>query len=452
MGTKSHWPLAILLGAGAAGCNSVSPNQDASARPEQMLAKPAVPERTGQSGDAVTSSLIESPLGPTQAPIEQRATEHARYIERILAERQLARDASPQKSSDHSESQEANPGIAGEVDPHRAAKASAQAPRLPKARLSDQAHTPTGSAPLANAGENALPANPPTPGEPGDAATAGDFGDASPRSQPLIASLDVPTRKRLTLAPDPAAPDARITDISADVGPRPGIDPFVAIQRVHEQRVSQDPRDVLNQLDLQIVRYLREQPVPSMPELTALPVEDREIIAAVLDGLSNYRSAVRSQPNPLSSHKARPFMEMADRIRARADLTVNSATLCTAVAGFGNYEPIEPARFPAGAGSWAVFYCEVDGFLPQLNDKQQWETKLSLELRLYTESGMEVWSAKREEVVDRSRKRRRDFFINKKMQVPDKLAPGRYFLKASVRDLNANRVSESTIPLDVVAR
>jgi hypothetical protein len=131
---------------------------------------------------------------------------------------------------------------------------------------------------------------------------------------------------------------------------------------------------------------------------------------------------------------------------------VPTVALCTAVRAFGSYDPIDPPKFFAGEGRWTIFYCEVDGFLPQLSAEQQWETRLSLELRLFSESGMQVWSQKAEEIVDVSRKRRRDFFINKKMQISDRLSPGRYFLKASVRDMNANRVAESTLPIDVTAR
>ena len=51
---------------------------------------------------------------------------------------------------------------------------------------------------------------------------------------------------------------------------------------------------------------------------------------------------------------------------------------------FGNYEPITPLKFQQGQPISAAFYCEVDGFQSQMNEKQLWETKLSLELRLFS--------------------------------------------------------------------
>ncbi|HQY88937.1 MAG TPA: hypothetical protein PK402_09770 [Tepidisphaeraceae bacterium] len=241
---------------------------------------------------------------------------------------------------------------------------------------------------------------------------------------------------------EPPAPNIRMPDQQ--------VDPFAVLDDRFTRRVQSDPRDIEAQLDLQLLRYLNQKPIPSTNELAALPNEDRELLTALLDGLANFRSTVSRSVSPLAVEKARPWLEAADRIRSRSDLSILSASLCTSVRAYGNYDPIEPLRFVASNPRPMVFYCEVDGFLSQLDKDQRWETKLSMELRLFTESGMEVWQDKTESVEDHSRRRRRDFFINKRVQFPSNLAPGLYLLKSTVQDLVANRVSETTISIELV--
>jgi hypothetical protein len=397
MGSRSSVPLALLLGMAAAGCQA--PKQAASKTADVSVDAGAVASKAGTVAE------------PTQADtVARRVNEYAEHIERVVAEREQAERQKPKPDPTPTE-----------VKPIAAEMAPTRKPRTVEA------------APVAVDS---------TPAQITPQSVEGDFGDArpdhlSPDPRDVIASIDQSVDRQLVRSSEPNGPM---------------VDPMASVRSNIESIATQDPRDVVNQFNLQLVRLLQHQPVPSIPELAALTVEDREILSAVFDGLSNYRTLMQNEANPLASAKARPFMEMAERIRSRTDLTIPSMALCDTVRAFGNYDPIEPARFTAGTGRWVIFYCEVDGFLPQVNEKQMWETKLALELRLFSETGLEVWSQKREEVIDQSRKRRRDFFVNKKIQISDKLSPGRYFLKASVRDMNANRVAESTLPVDVVAR
>ena len=38
--------------------------------------------------------------------------------------------------------------------------------------------------------------------------------------------------------------------------------------------------------------FLRDQSVPDLASLTSLPTEDRELVSAVMDGLSNFRNTL----------------------------------------------------------------------------------------------------------------------------------------------------------------
>ena len=286
-------------------------------------------------------------------------------------------------------------------------------------------------------------------------------GNTSPNT--AVAATDAPTGQRST------APQAHLSgeavasgSLSSGTGIQitsngeapnvtrsSAVDPMLALQQKYVSRVAEDPRDLAAQLELQMFRFLKDEPVPTMSDLTALPSEDRELLAALCDALSNFRSVVRADPNPLASEKARPFVEMAERIRTRADLTLSGLTLCSKVTDFGIYDKIEPTSFTAGQPRPFIVYCEVDGFLSQLNAAQEWDTRLSLELRLFDAHGLQVWQTQPEETKESSQRRRRDFFLVKLVQLPANLPGGQYMLKASVRDLQANRIAQQTIQFTV---
>jgi hypothetical protein len=212
------------------------------------------------------------------------------------------------------------------------------------------------------------------------------------------------------------------------------------------------PKDIWAQFDFQLLQFLKDKPVPQLDLLAKLTNEDRELLTAVMDGLANFRNAVRSDNNMLMSRKVRPILELADRVRAQADLIIPTLSLCTKVDGFGVYEPVEPARFTAMKEHPIIVYCEVENFSSHLNEKKMWETKLSQEVVLYTETGLPVWQDKTENIPDLARNRRHDFFVVKKTRFPGNITIGRYLLKVTIVDQQASRVAEATVPVVFVAQ
>lgn len=236
------------------------------------------------------------------------------------------------------------------------------------------------------------------------------------------------------------------------VAPKPAL-PAADLEAKLARHIQDYPRDLWAHLDYQLLHFLRDEQTPQLDALTALPLEDRELIATVMDGLTNFRNTLRADGNTLLSRKIKPLLELSDRLRSQADLNIPVATLCTNVDGFGVYEPISPSRFLAGKEHQAIVYCEVENFSSApVSDKQLWETKLAQEAVLYTESGMPVWVDKSGAITDRSRNRRHDFFLVKKIKLPAQLTIGRYLLKVTVEDQQAKRVAEQTIPIEIVAQ
>lgn len=239
-------------------------------------------------------------------------------------------------------------------------------------------------------------------------------------------------------APAPPSPSTRAPVASTDSD---------ALAR----RLTENPRDVAAHLDYQLQRFAAGKSVPELTALAPLPVEDREVIAAVMDGLSNFRASVQADGNQLLSRKVRPLVDMTERLKASADLSVPTIALCREVDGFGVYDPIEPATFPSGREAPVILYCEVANFSSQKADGKHWETALSHTATLYRDSGVPVWSDKTTNVVDHSRNRRSDFFVVKMLRLPATLTPGRYVLKASVVDRQSNRMAEGSTTLTIVS-
>ena len=296
----------------------------------------------------------------------------------------------------------------------------------------------------------------PTPG-PAEAANVSPAGERpavvppAPATQATQASTTQP-RPKVTVppvsrsSPAPRAPSPAPTQASATFG-RPGDD---ALSRL-ESRARDYPQDAAAQLDYQLLQFLREESVPDLAPLAPLAAEDRELLTALLDGLSNFRNGLRAESNMLQSRKVAPLLEMGDRLRSQGELTLPVAALCAKVERFGVYEPMEPAQFKAGVPNEAILYCEVANFSSQLGADRMWETRLRHESVLYSETGLAVWQDKADDVTDSSRNRRHDFYVVERLRVPA-MPVGRYLLKVTVTDLQVNRVAEVTVPIQVVAQ
>ena len=258
-------------------------------------------------------------------------------------------------------------------------------------------------------------------------------------------------------APISATPDANLPAAAGDGEAVPAAASMApvgsTIERRLAQRVRDYPKDLDGQLDFQLLLFIQGQPVPQPSSLSGLRSEDRELLSAVMDGLTNFRAAVRSDDNLQLSSKTRPLLDMADRLRTQSELNLPTVALCSEVDSFGVYKPIDSSRFIAGRSNEVIVYCEVQNFQSRLTSDSQWQTQLTEEMVLYTDSGLPIWPAKSnpQPVTDLCRQLRHDFFIAKRVTLPQNLTIGRYVLKMTVTDLTANRVAETTTPVEIVA-
>lgn len=221
-------------------------------------------------------------------------------------------------------------------------------------------------------------------------------------------------------------------------------------QRVRD-RAAKAPQDLQAQFDLQLYNLLTDAVAPDAAALMALPRDHREMIAAVIDALANWRNLAHRDGNLLPSEQVRPLLELADRLRAQSELTIPVLALCSKVVGFGVYDPL-PTTFRAGQDVPVIVYSEVANFSSRLNDREMWETRLNMGVVLYTETGVAVWNNRSEVPPDLSRNRRHDFFVVKRVVLPRTMAVGRYVLKVTITDTLGNRVAENSVEITMTAQ
>ena len=222
------------------------------------------------------------------------------------------------------------------------------------------------------------------------------------------------------------------------------------------RRARENPQDPAAQLDYQLYTVVTGgDAAPAavqaqMAGLTALPGDDRDVVQAVVDGVSNYRSAVRANPNLTATDQARPLVAMVDRLRAESDLSVSSVTLCKRVDGFGKYDRV-PSTFPLGRTSRVIVYYEVDNFTSARTVDGRWESKLTEQVAVYTPGGQQVVppEATPRPVTDVCRSRRRDLAAFAMLTLPWTLPTGAYTIKLTVKDPAANKVAESDLVVTI---
>jgi len=133
-------------------------------------------------------------------------------------------------------------------------------------------------------------------------------------------------------------------------------------------------------------------------------------------------------------------------------LEIRTAALCRKVEGYGVYEPFEGHTFLAGRENKMIVYVELDNFEAKATDAEHFEVRLEQELALFTDwDGQKVWQTQPREITDRSRNRRRDFFVVQMVTLPARLGVGKYVLKIDVTDKHGGSIDAIPIEISLVA-
>lgn len=197
--------------------------------------------------------------------------------------------------------------------------------------------------------------------------------------------------------------------------------------------------------------------LPSLDKLTDKEKQAVNSVRELLEALARDPGAA-GDPQKV----AELFARSMDALSGAQNVRIARAELCSKVEAFGRFKPFEGTQFLAGQANRVIVYTEVDKYAYRdlLGDASstssgsgdRWSVELSQELRLYNADGsMLAWRKPEETVIEKSRNKRRDFFITQMIELPRTLTVGPYSMKVIVRDRVGGGVSETVIPISIVA-
>ena len=181
-----------------------------------------------------------------------------------------------------------------------------------------------------------------------------------------------------------------------------------------------------------------------------LPESDQKLAGDLLTALDAMKA--RASAATLAE-RAGPIVDAAKAWQETADLALPRLVLATRVDSFGVFSPIN-GTFEQGKRHTVIIYCEVANFISKKGDDGWYSTRLSQQETLFTEDGLLVWRPNVEEVEDRSLNQRHDFYLVKKLTIPETLAAGKYTLRMSVTDRNGktDKIKIVEMPIEIVVK
>ncbi len=158
-------------------------------------------------------------------------------------------------------------------------------------------------------------------------------------------------------------------------------------------------------------------------------------------------STATGPETPDASTLAYHLSEAVDALESYAPLQITALSFCRKIDGFGHYDPIEAPAVRAGQP--LLVYCEMAGLHYEVR-QDDYRSRIASQVEiLSTNGGNVVWSEMLGTAEDVCRRRRRDYFVNYRIVVPAKLAPGSYSLRLSQTDQVSNRSVSALLPFVV---
>ncbi len=138
----------------------------------------------------------------------------------------------------------------------------------------------------------------------------------------------------------------------------------------------------------------------------------------------------------------------ASVLEAEAPLEIDVLQLCRRVQGFGNYEPVDATH--CRAGEPLILYCEMLG-LHYVPDGDLFRSRLESSVEILPDDAdTPIWEHVLGVAEDTCRRRRRDYYVNYRLTLPESLPPGSYQLRMIQQDVLGGGTTIRTLPLRIV--
>jgi len=255
-----------------------------------------------------------------------------------------------------------------------------------------------------------------TPFSPPPTPSATAMGAMSAMVMPTQA---VPTEPSPTAAPAEASLDEALAVLRKNVGEHPTLNAVMALALLDGTKGGE--------------------------AIKKLPEPDQKVLTDLLGAFDAMKAP---SAGTTVAVRAAPLVEAAKHWQEEGDLALPRMVLATRVDSFGVFTPVA-GTFEQGKRHTVIIYCEVANFNSKKGDDGWFTTKLTQQESLITEDGLLVWRPNPEEVEDRSMNQRHDFYLVKKLTIPETLAAGKYTLRMSVTDKNTNKISVVSMPVEL---
>ena len=118
----------------------------------------------------------------------------------------------------------------------------------------------------------------------------------------------------------------------------------------------------------------------------------------------------------------------------QSPVIIPKIALVTRVNSFGDYEAVNPAKFPAGQGVHVFLYTEISNFRSAPTPDGRLRTLLAETVEIFDPTGKIIWKQTADNIEDKVLSPRRDFFIPVEVRLPASTPAGEYTLKATIED------------------
>ncbi len=204
---------------------------------------------------------------------------------------------------------------------------------------------------------------------------------------------------------------------------------------------------------------------PAAPEASPAPNQSGDVPAAsVVNQETATASAPASASRPVSEQTPhdttpprdasapnsgdRPPLSTPAPSAAENPLAIGGVRFCRRVHGFGSFEPVTGSALRAGQRT--LVYCEIIGMQYEQRDAS-YVSRLVSKLEIVSaRDGSVAWVRDLGPVEDVCASRRRDFYVNYRVDLAKTLAPGAYTLRLTQTDLNAHRTTSAELPFEII--
>jgi len=226
----------------------------------------------------------------------------------------------------------------------------------------------------------------------------------------------------------------------------------VEAQAVEPPKPPPTPTEVWRD-SLEILRTLARQRPEELPaatwsaRVTLLDWMARIGTDTEVDRLGSALLAVIPSESVDPSTRADRIREAVIALEDRAPLEITEIQLCRKVHGYGDFETLSLDSIRPGQP--VILYWEVNGLRHEAVDSG-YRTRLAAQVEIVPQAGgAPVLSQTLSPVEDRCRKRRRDYYVNSRVDFPANLPTGTYELHLTQTDTIAGRSSSRTLVFSV---